>query len=248
MARTSLAEHFHIRSGHASTETVAAIVRILQESKRVRSTTTDVEFEIRNLAQLLGVSQEAARMAVNLTYTKGGHARGTEHHPNARHGEFGNEGGPQVDKAVEREIYTRAAYLANAATRLQRSLDAGDDDAEAATREAVYYRQHEKARKARLEAAAQVEWAGRMYGWQDERGTLVGWYLDLTLNNDRECIEATGNNFYVEEGTVIGLPGSVHPGCGCYAGPPWEEEGLVNDVLAKVTFIDKAKYRLKRRK
>jgi hypothetical protein len=139
-----------------------------------------------------------------------------------------------VVKVRDTEIYTRSAYLANAAKRMQRTLDEGGTQRDALRREAPHYRAHEHARKGRLDSAAQVEYAARQIGVPDERGTLLGWYTNPLLNNDGECLAANGHNFYAEEGTIIGLPGSVHNNCGCYAGPVHQGAGLVNEAVANI--------------
>lgn len=220
--------------------TVRAIAEVLGKQRRVRTLQADLDFEARSITDLLsdwGVSEAAVRMALGLIYTKGGYARGTQHTPNARRLDYGVEAEGQVVRVRDAEVYARAAYLANAAKRMSRAMDAGATQREAIRREAVYYRQHEKARRGRLDAAAQVEYAGGHYGIADERGTLLGWHINPLLNNDPECVAANGHNFYAEEGTVIGLPGSVHANCGCYAGPVWEGATLVNEAVSNLVVM-----------
>jgi hypothetical protein len=75
--------------------------------------------------------------------------------------------------------------------------------------------------------------------------------LNPLLNNEAECIAANGHNFYAEHGTVIGLPGSVHNRCGCYAGPPWTGAAMVDDVFRNLTALKPkvhAKFKLKERR
>lgn len=232
--------------------TVRSIARVLQLGSRYRPIHADKTSEIAALRSLLkpyGIQTAAIRMAIGLTRTDSGYV-GTAHAPNARlRGAKARLEGAVRD-ARDREVYFRSAYLANAAQRLQRSLDAGATQREAMLRERQYYRAHEKARRGRLESAAQVQTAARLFGQTDERGTLVGWYLNPLLNNEVECKAANGHNFYAEEGTVIGLPGSVHANCGCYAGQPHQGAALVNDVLGNVVKFTKSrpKFKLKERR
>lgn len=170
-------------------------------------------------------------------------ARGTAHRPNARLVGHGVSPTPEVREVRDTEVYYRAAYIINAAKRVQKAIDDGQDFREALRRENVYYQGHERARRARLDAVAQVQDTAHWFGIPTPEGTLVGWYLNPLLNNDTECILANGRNFIAENGTAIGLPGSVHPGCGCYAGPPHTGAGLVNDALRGVRVLHGRKAR-----
>lgn len=231
----------------SSDATVRAIAKVLLSSRRVRSLSVDIDYEVAGLTALLepwGIRSDAVRMAIGLAYTKGGYAKGTQHSPNARHDIYGEHEG-QVLRVRDNEIYTRAAYIANAAKRISRDLDAGRSPREAVRHEAPYYRSHERARRGRLNAAAQVEYAAQHYGIADERGTLLGWHLNPLLNNEAECIAASGHNFYVEEGTIIGLPGSVHNNCGCYAGPVWQGAELVNEAVGNVVVLRRSRPKFK---
>lgn len=139
-----------------------------------------------------------------------------------------------VQRVRDLEVYSRAQFVVNSATRLQRAVDEGRDLRAAIATERRYAAQHEAARRGRLVAAAQVQSAANTYGWTLPEGTLVGWYLNPLLNNDEECIAAAGHNFIAEQGTTIGLPGSVHPNCGCFAGPPHPGARMVNVVVSKI--------------
>lgn len=233
--------------------TVRQIARVLLASSRFQRLEGDFDGEVAGLKVLLkpyGIKETAIRMALGLTHTEGGSRRGTAHAPNARLGEHGATLDGKVREVRDSEVYFRAAYLANAAKRMQAALDAGATQREALRREAPYYQSHERARRGRLDSAAQVQTAARMFGASDERGTLVGWYLNPLLKNEVECITANGHNFYAEEGTVIGLPGSVHNGCGCYASQPIEGAGLVNDALHNVVKFTRSRpqFKLKERR
>lgn len=230
--------------------TVRSIAKVLLSSRRTRGISEDTRTEVERLRSLMkpyGIQTTAIRMALGLTRTEGGSYRGTAHSPNARLRGYAAklEGG--VRDVRDQEVYFRASYLANAAQRLQKALNEGKTQREALAQEKVYYLAHERARRGRLESAAQVQTAGGLFGQPDQRGTLVGWYLNPLLNNEVECQQADGHNFYVEEGTVIGLPGSVHQNCGCYAGPPHQGAGLVDDVLGNVVRFTKSRPKFKLR-
>ena len=230
-----------------SDQTVRSISRLLLASSRLHRVPSDNRNEVEGLRHLLspyGIKTRAIRMALGLTHTEGGYRRGTAHAPNARLGEHGKLTG-QVREVRDAEVYFRAAYLANAAQRIQRSLNAGLSERDAMRREAPFYRMHEEARRGRLDAATQVQHAAKVFGQRNERGTLLGWYLNPLLHNEAECIRANGHNFYAEEGTVIGLPGSVHNRCGCYAGPPIAGASLVNDVMANLVRFERSRPKFK---
>lgn len=229
-------------------ETVDAIARILAVSARYQRTSEDFAHEVEGIEHLLkpyGIKRTAIRMALGLAYKEGGGQRGTAHTPNAilRHHKAVLTG--QVRRFRDREVFYRAAYLANAAHRLQRAMNSGASQRDALRQERVYYKMHEEARRGRLKAAAQVQTAARMFGQRDETGTLVGWYLNPLLENEVECIAANGNNFYAEAGTVIGIPGAVHNRCGCYAGAPHYGAGMVNDAVKNIAVFTRAKPRFK---
>lgn len=233
--------------------TVRHIAEVLKRSGRFQQVPSDYATELAALNHYLhpyGIRSRAVRMALSLSRTEGGYRRGTSHTPNARLAEHGARLEGQVRDVRDAEVYFRAAYLANAAQRMQRSMNAGATEVEALRREAPYYQAHEKARRGRLTSAAQVQTAADIYGIHDGRGTLVGWYLNPLLNNEVECVTANGHNFYAEEGTVIGLPGSVHSNCGCYAGPPHTGATLVNDAMQNVVKFQRSrpKFKLKERR
>lgn len=233
--------------------TVRAIADVFLTSARFKRLHGDFRQEVLELERLLapyGLRRTAIRMALGLTHKEGGGRRGTAHAPNARLAEHHATLEGQVREVRDYDIYFRAAYVANAAHRMQRSMGEGLTPKEALDKERTYYKMHEEARKGRLNAAAQVQRAALLFGQKEERGTLVGWYLNPLLNNEIECITANGHNFYAEEGTVIGLPGSVHNRCGCYAGAPIEGASLVNEALHNVVSFKRSrpKFKLKERR
>lgn len=239
----------HIVPGPVDADaTVRDIAEVLLRASRQHRVGSDFGKEVAGLEHLLlpyGIHRTAIRMALGLTHTEGGYRHGTAHSPNARlHGHGATLTG-MVRDVRDSEVYFRAAYLANASQRIQRSMNQGATQAQALKMERQYYHAHEHARRGRLDSAAQVQRAARTYGITDERGTLLGWYLNPLLNNEVECITANGHNFYAEEGTIIGLPGSVHNRCGCYAGPPISGAGMVNDALHNVVKFSRARPRFK---
>jgi hypothetical protein len=131
-------------------------------------------------------------------------------------------------QAAREDTFYRAAYVAAASGRVQRSLDAGKSIEQAIEEERRHFEAHKTARDKRLEAAADTARNAERYGW------LLGWYRNPLLDSDADCRIADGNNFDAREGTVIGWPGSVHPHCGCSAGPPHPLGDMVNDVLGDV--------------
>jgi len=212
--------------------TVRAIANILLAGAAFATTAKAIEV----LLSPFHISAQAAQVALSLAN------QGTKHRPNARLSHTpGVRTKGEVRTVRDNEVYYRAAYIGNAAKRIQKSLDDGKTIRTALSEESLLYRAHEKARKERLLTVAKVQRAANIYG------SLLGWYLDPTKNNEAECIAANGNNFYANQGTVIGLPGSVHMNCGCYAGPPHEGAPLVNDVLHNVVKFGRAKPKFKLR-
>lgn len=231
--------------------TVRLIAKILSRAKRFTPESgDDTKYEIEAIRQLLkryGVGTKAIRMAIGLTRTESGYRRGTSHTPNARLAKHGATLAGKVREVRDQEVYYRAAYIANAAKRMQDSMDTGSTPKQALAGEQRFYQAHEQARKGRLESAAQVQTAAKVLGQKDDHGTLVGWYLNPLLHNEIECQTADGHNFYAEDGTVIGLPGSVHNRCGCFASAPFEggAENMVNDYLGNVVRFSGAKPKFK---
>jgi len=171
------------------------------------------------------VTREALQAAAGLAN------RGTATRPNALPGTVVDD---TVKGVRDAEVFFRASYLCHAAKRITASIKAGSSLREAIKIESRYYLMHEKARKQRLAAIKQIRQAATLYGQKTPEGTLLGWYLDPLLHNESECAAANGHNFYLEKGTVIGYPGSVHFGCGCTAGPPIPGAKMVDEAVASV--------------
>jgi GNAT superfamily N-acetyltransferase len=196
-----------------------------------------------------GISRDVAD-AINAMVDKG-----TVTRPNARR--RGHELTFAIRLERDREALYRGAYVLKASERVQEAVDNGRSLQEALQREQGYFKMHEQARKHRLDMVTMTQRIGQRFGEivQDPNGaqrTLVGWYHNPLINNDEECLAASGHNFYAEEGTILGFPGAVHLGCGCYAGPPIEGAGMVNDAVSGVVSIEhvvpKPAYTLKSRK
>lgn len=157
---------------------------------------------------------------------------GTVARPNARLAangiEAASEAADSVRKQATSELYYRAAYVIAASQRLTTAAKAGEFET-AVSRETSIFAQHEAARRGRIDAAASA--AKSAQDW----GQLLGWWRDPSSRSEAECIAADGNNFYADQGTTIGFPGSVHPGCNCFSGPPHPAGGMVDDAVRAVT-------------
>ena len=150
-------------------------------------------------------------------------------------------GGKAARSGARQEVFYRASYILNAATRLAETVRDGKPLSEAVDEEGLLFKQHEKARQGRLDAAKRTADAANLWG------NLLGWYINPNINNETECLAANEHNFYADQGTVIGYPGSVHLGCGCEAGPPHHNATLVNEAIAaarEVVFIEPRRYGL----
>ncbi len=155
-----------------------------------------------------GISRDAARLVIELAGREPAVPGGTD--------------GPASEEvAAERFVY-RAAYILAAAERLMGSLASwrGPEGRvnrlkEAWRREHRYWRLHLEAQRHRLAAAREVDQAGRSWG------DLLGWYLGPRMSHTPECYRAAGHNFRWSQRPRIGWPGTVHNGCGCFAGPPF---------------------------
>jgi hypothetical protein len=221
----------------STTSAVTAIAAVLVAG----GTAAFLAARIHSILRHWKIEEEVVAEVVKLTEEGTGHVPGLA---GARH--------LHTVKVARHDVFFRAAYIANAAWRIHKRVRQGESIAEAIADEGRFFAMHEQARKGRLRAAEQVATAAEFFGIPEEDGTLVGWYLNPLLNNEAECIAANGHNFYAEHGTVIGLPGSVHNGCGCYAGPPWTGAAMVDDVFRNtrvlLPVLSRAKFRLKEKK
>lgn len=206
----------------------------------------DDQLTVRQIAEILAVAATAAvtlaalkkvlyRYPAEVVEGVFGLGRTTNHLPNYPEARPGGLT-PFLRAQKAEETLFRAAYFWNATKRVAHDVADGESLTEALHDEEVNFERHQKARLWRLSASMQAQTAADFWGRKDERGTLLGWYLNPMLNNEAECIQANGGNFYLEEGTKIGYPGQVHNMCGCYAGPEWLGGMMVNDKLGDVIF------------
>jgi hypothetical protein len=206
----------------------------LMRTRRVTRQLLDGE-DARTLLTRRGVSREVADALLSLVDSRrSGAVKGTATRPNARLDGDRLTTAHRIER--DREALYRGAYLLKASARMQAAVDKGVPLRDVLQQESVYYNGHEAARRARLDSVTRAQREARSVGtpMKDPHGanrTLVGWYRDPSKNNDPECLAADGNNFYAEEGTMIGFPGGVHLGCGCSTGPAHADGAMVNDIL-----------------
>jgi len=130
--------------------------------------------------------------------------------------------GSATISASRTNLIRRAQFALAAARRLTRDMvearsrGEGLKQALAAgmARERRYFSQHRDAIWQRAQAAQQVDMAAWSYG------DLLGWNTVLDARTSADCRAANGKNFYASSVPLIGYPGSVHPHCRCYPGPP----------------------------
>lgn len=189
------------------------VAEILVASLTVYAATKAIE----KLLRPYGITVPAILSAVKIA------GKGTSHKQRAffkRHGIDSRAPEASLIRATANEdLFYRAAYVVVASHRLQREMNEQKETEPSPVElaaESINYRKHEVARKTRVQAAMKVTRASQLFG------DVLGWYLNPLLNNERECIAANGNNFRIDEIPLIGIPGNVHVGCGCVAGPPHE--------------------------
>lgn len=119
----------------------------------------------------------------------------------------------------------RAAYVKQAAQRIQQDLDAGVSLEEATRKEARFAQMHLYAQQARVAAAKQVQAAQKRYG------DILGWYSVMDSRTSPECAAANGHNFSALKMPVIGYPGAVHPRCRCHVGPKHQSTLTVDEAI-----------------
>lgn len=187
---------------------------------------------IEKLLRPYGITADAILAAVKIS------SRGTSHKQRARmkaNGiDYRSMHASLVRQTANEDLYYRAAYVVQASHRLQTAMNANNETVPSPVElaaESLNYKKHEVARKSRMQAAMKVTRAAQLFG------DILGWYLNPVLNNERECIAANGNNFRIDEIPLIGIPGAVHVGCGCAAGPPhdmppakWVDQAVASSV------------------
>jgi HK97 family phage prohead protease len=134
--------------------------------------------------------------------------------------------------APEREAASKAAYLANASTRMGAALSTGDDDTIAAANAAEdrYLAQHQDAVKARARAVAAVAKAVAKRKPDANGEVLLGWNAHVSDTTCARCLLADGRNFNALVPPPIGYPGEVHLHDHCLPGPPHDTTDRVEDV------------------
>lgn len=189
--------------------TVAHVAEILAAGVVIEATIAG----LLNLLRPLKLSRQAITAALRIS------GRGTNPTPRPK-------GYHDLARAAARqELYFRAAYFLRACIRIQADLNAGMTIVAAIQREGRYQQQHEQARQQRQAAMKAVIASAATYG------NILGWYLNPLLHNEPECKAASGHNFDALKGTIIGYPGTVHTGCGCYPGEPHYGAGSVDDAV-----------------
>lgn len=122
------------------------------------------------------------------------------------------------------EPYFRAAYVLNAARRIERGLRRGISREELLRKERVYFQQHIDAASKRRDAASAVDAAVAKHGLE------LGWYSKLDSRTTAECRAAHGKNFNALIRPPIGYPGSVHRFCRCKPGPKFRTSETVYSI------------------
>lgn len=219
------AQTYHVVTPVEDNDLAQAIARIMQKEK---SATRRVA-AIHALLRQLGISKQAILFAY-------GASSKSATVPNNSPGKHGLKRSSEAMKAARaRELYYRSLYIVSSSRRVQERLNEGKTVRTVLADESLNYRRHEAARRNRLDAAGQSAQA------ESQFGLVLGWYHNPALNNEIECLTASGHNFLASEGTIIGFPGAVHPNCGCKAGPP-HEGGMGNSCNeALATIVRKGK-------
>jgi hypothetical protein len=167
-----------------------------------------------------GVQARAITLALRLV------SRGTSTQPRM----IGQTGPVRAQQSEE--AYYRAAYLIEAAKRMQISLYADralppDEAARNAIRDEERYRQmHERARQNRMAAAVDVAKIASDIG-----SDLLGWMAHPDDKVTPECLAADGCNFSIDQRPLIGWPGQPHGGtCRCIPVPPYAGRPTVDEA------------------
>lgn len=152
--------------------------------------------------------------------------------------------GPALQATLNAERAYRAAYLANAAVRVQNAVNGGATMEQAIAGEQRFYTAHLQAQANRRRAAAAVDKVAEDVDMQTAygpaavpgmRGTvrLAGWKATIDARTSPECAAANGCNFDVERPPLIGYPGTVHPHCRCRAVKPYRHARVL-DTLSQL--------------
>jgi hypothetical protein len=183
------------------TTTLAALVVILMGNQPVRVSAPPIGA----LLGPLGISLASVTAALELLT------------PHLRH-ELDTEPASAAGWVARTANPRRAAYLVNAARRIEQAVREGTSIREAVAQERRYLVQHLAAERGRKDAAAQVDAMAAIHG------TTLGWYSRLDDHVSAGCRGMHGRNFSVVTPPVVegrpSYPGAVHPSCRCKAGAP----------------------------
>jgi hypothetical protein len=183
------------------TTTLAALVVILMGNQPVRVSAPPIGA----LLGPLGISLASVTAALELLT------------PHLRH-ELDTEPASAAGWVARTANPRRAAYLVNAAKRIEQAVREGTSIREAVAQERRYLVQHLAAERGRKDAAAQVDAMAAIHG------TTLGWYSRLDDHTSAGCRAAHGSNFSAINPPIVegrpSFPGAVHPSCRCKAGAP----------------------------
>lgn len=110
----------------------------------------------------------------------------------------------------------RAWYLLNATRRIQTGMADGKTPDQVIRSERNYLRAHQRAQIRRAQAANQTDTAAEASLINTGRRMVV-WRAVIDARTTRDCRMMNGKIFDPAVGTTIGLPGSAHPFCRCWA-------------------------------
>lgn len=177
---------------------------------------------IRKSLKLAGIEigLPAILLALKLADHEGTSKRGTKLRPRAR-------GSGDLQRAQARmEMYYRAAFILSAARRIQERLDRGASLRDAVSPERGYWAAHERARRARQEAARAVADMATQLG-----SLWLSWRAHYDDRVTPECKAADGCNFRADRMPRIGWPGMPHGGtCRCVPWYPIEGARTVDEA------------------
>ena len=134
--------------------------------------------------------------------------------------------GPASRWAVRTNLLRRAQFFLSACQRVQQAIVAARSRNEpvmdavraAITAEQRFMSQMIAMAQRRVSASSAVDGAASTYG------DLLGWNTVIDARTSQGCRDANGKSFYADHPPVIegspAYPGSVHPHCRCFAGPP----------------------------
>lgn len=137
--------------------------------------------------------------------------------------------GPAQQAERRAQLAYRAAFILASAWRLQTAYQT---DGELGLRQQLraehrYFAVHIAALRHRATAAQQVDTA------RNHWGPILGWRAEMDARTTPECRAANGCRFTITPPPIIGLPGTVHAKCRCYAtkdpgpGAPWVDDEVI---------------------